>query len=204
MRREQAKVKHLIVLSDGITEGEKNFDALAQRIAADGITITTVAMGTDADTALMARLAELGKGRYYHTDDPANVPRIFTSETLAITRDLAVEGNIRPRRVHAGEPIEGFGADGFPLLGGYQRTFAKPAAQVLLAAGDDDPLLASWRYGLGKAVAFTSDLSGRWGRRWVAWPEFGRFVSQTARWTMRAQRERILRAPLPVERDSAA
>jgi Mg-chelatase subunit ChlD len=185
MRKEQAKVKHLIVLSDGITEGEKNFDGLGQRIAADGITISTIALGSDADQQLMERLAQLGKGRYYHTDDPANVPRIFTSETLAVARDLVVEGSIQPRRVGAGEPIEGFEATAFPLLGGYQRTFPKGAAQVLLAAGEDDPLLVSWRYGLGKAVAFTSDLSGRWGRRWIEWRELGRFVAQTARWTMR-------------------
>ena len=185
MRQEQAKVKHLIVLSDGLTEGEKNFDPLGARIAADGITISTVAMGTDADGELMARLAKLGKGRYYHTDDPRNVPRIFTSETIAIARDLVVEGDIRPRRAYAGELIAGFGADAFPVLGGYQRTFAKPSAQVLLAGRDEDPVLVSWRYGLGKAVAFTSDLSGRWGRQWVEWPAFGRFVSQMARWTMR-------------------
>jgi Mg-chelatase subunit ChlD/uncharacterized membrane protein len=185
MRQEQAKVKHLIVLSDGLTEGEKDFDPLAARIAADGITISTVAMGADADRTLMARLAELGKGRYYHTEDPGNVPRIFTSETMTITRALVVEGDIRPRRTYAGELITGFGADAFPVLGGYQRTYAKPAAQVLLAGRDDDPLLVSWRYGLGKAVAFTSDLSGRWGRHWVEWPAFGRFVSQMARWTMR-------------------
>jgi Mg-chelatase subunit ChlD len=185
MRGEQAKVKHLIVLSDGLTEGEKNFDPLTARIAADGITMSTVAMGTDADRGLMARLAEFGKGRYYHTDDPRNVPRIFTSETMTITRDLVVEGDIRPRQDYAGELLAGFGADAFPLLGGYQRTYAKPAAQVLLAGRGEDPLLVSWRYGLGKAVAFTSDLSGRWGRQWVEWPAFGRFVSQMARWTMR-------------------
>jgi Mg-chelatase subunit ChlD len=185
LRQERAKLKHLIVLSDGLTEGEKNFDGLAERIAADGITISTVAMGADSDKELMSRLATLGRGRYYHTDDPANVPRIFTAETLAITRDLVVEGNIRPRAVQEGEPIEGFGAGAFPVLRGYQRTYARPAAQVLLAAGDDDPVLASWRYGLGKAVAFTSDLSGRWGRHWVQWPDFGRFIAQTARWTMR-------------------
>ncbi len=185
MRKEQAKVKHLIVLSDGITEGEKNFDRLGARIAADGITISTVALGGDADQQLMERISQLGKGRFYHTDDPANVPRIFTSETLAVARDLVVEGNIRPRQVDQGEPIQGFGAADFPVLGGYQRAFPKGPAHVLLAAGEDDPLLVSWRYGLGKAVAFTSDLSGRWGRRWIEWPEFGRFVSQIARWTMR-------------------
>ena len=183
MRKERAKVKHLIVLSDGLTEGEKNFDALGARIAADGITISTIALGSDADRQLMARLAALGNGRFYHTDDPANVPRIFTSETMAIARDLVVEDNIRPRRFHAGELVEGF--DAFPALGGYQRTFAKPSAQVSLLGRDEDPVLASWRYGLGKSVAFTSDLSGRWGRQWVQWPDFGRFIAQMARWTMR-------------------
>jgi hypothetical protein len=183
MRQEQAKVKHLIVLSDGITDGEKNFGPLGSRIAGDGITISTIAMGSDADKELMAQLSELGKGRFYHTDDPANVPRIFTSEALTITRELVVEGTIRPRQVGAGEPLQGF--DSFPVLRGYQRAFAKPAAQVLLAAPDDDPLLVTWRYGLGRAAAFTSDLTGRWGRHWVEWPEFGRFVAQTARWTMR-------------------
>ena len=102
MRREQARVKHLIVLSDGLTEGKRDFDSLGRRIAADGITVTTVAMGGDADKELMTRLSELGKGRFYHTDDPTNVPRIFTSETLTITRDLVVEGSIRPRQVHMG------------------------------------------------------------------------------------------------------
>ena len=185
MRAERAKVKHLIVLSDGLTDGKTNFDTLAARIAADGITVSTVAMGADADRELMARLARLGKGRFYHTDDPRNVPRIFTSETLVVARNLVVEGDIRPRRVYAGELIEGFAADAFPRLGGYQRTYAKPAAQVLLAGRGEDPVLVSWRYGLGKAVAFTADLSGRWGRQWVQWPAFGRFVAQMARWTMR-------------------
>jgi Mg-chelatase subunit ChlD len=185
MRQEQAKVKHLIVLSDGLTDGEKNFDPLSGRIAADGITVSTVAMGSGSDRALMARLAQLGKGRYYHTEDPRDVPRIFTSETMTVAQDLVVEGEIRPRGVYSGELIEGFDASELPVLGGYQRTFPRPAAQVLLAGREDDPLLASWRYGLGKSVAFTSDLSGRWGRRWVAWPDFGRFVAQMSRWTMR-------------------
>jgi Mg-chelatase subunit ChlD len=183
LRQEQAKVKHLIVLSDGLTDGEKNFDPLAARIAADGITISTVALGEGSDHELMARLAHLGKGRFYHTEDPRDVPRIFTSETLTVAQDLVVEGEIRPRRAYANELIEGVGA--FPVLRGYQRTSAKPSAQVSLHGRDDDPVLASWRYGLGKTVAFTSDLSGRWGRHWVKWPAFSRFVSQVARWTMR-------------------
>ena len=48
-------------------------------------------IGRDTDRALMARIAELGKGRFYHTEDARNVPRIFTSETMVVSRRLFVE-----------------------------------------------------------------------------------------------------------------
>lgn len=185
MVQQQAKVKHLIVLSDGLTNAEADFDSLSAAIAAEGITVSTVAFGSDADQALMARIASLGKGRYYYADNPQNIPRIFTSETMVVSRDLFVEEDTFPTLVYPGEMVEGFAADSFPLLRGYQRTFPKPAAQIVLSAREDDPLLVSWRYGLGKSVAFMSDLAGRWGQDWVDWSEFGRFIAQLARWTMR-------------------
>ena len=185
MRGQPARVKHLIVLSDGLTDSETNFDGFAKQIADDGITVSTVAFGSNADVELMEKIAAWGRGRFYHTEDPQNIPRIFTSETLVVSRDLLVEEVTRPSVGFRGEIIEGFETQDFPALGGYQRIFPKPTAQVVLHAKEDDPLLVTWRYGLGKSVAFTSDLAGRWGRDWVRWPEFGRFVSQMARWTMR-------------------
>jgi len=184
-REQNAKLKHLIVLSDGLSRAESDYTALARHIHAEGITISTVAFGQDADLPLMANIAAEGNGRFYHTEDPRHIPRIFTSETLVVSRDLLVEEPVTPVAGYPGEMLEGFDPDAFPPLAGYQRTWPKPAAQVLLHARDGDPLLAVWRYGLGKSVAFTSDLSGRWGRDWVAWAEFGRFAAQMARWTMR-------------------
>ena len=185
MGQQNAKVKHLIVLSDGLTNAEADFEGLGRRMVADGVTVSTVAFGRDADRALMESIAVRGRGRFYYTDDPRNIPRIFTSETIVVSRDLVVEEATHPTLVYPGEMIEGFGAEDFPVLGGYHLAFPKPAAQVLLSAREDDPILVSWRYGLGKSVAFTSDLAGRWGQRWVGWSEFGRFVTQVARWTMR-------------------
>ncbi len=187
MVEQRARVKHIIVLSDGRTETEEDFKGLVERMRGAGITVSTVALGADADRVLMERIAALGRGRHYYTDNPRNIPRIFTSETLVVSRDLLVEEDTTPRIVYPGEMIDGFAPDEFPRLSGYQRIFAKPAAQVLLSAGEDDPLLVSWRYGLGKSVAFTSDLAGRWGKEWVEWPDFPRFVAQMARWTMRRE-----------------
>ena len=185
MAAAKAKIKHLIILSDGLTSTGEDFEQMGERIAADGITVSTVALGKDADQTLMAMIAKVGRGRFYYTDDARHIPRIFTSETMIVSRDLLVETPTQARLGHPGEMLDGFAEEAFPSLAGYQRTFPKPAAQVLLRAADDDPLLVSWRYGLGKSVAFMSDLSGRWGKEWVVWPEFGRFAAQMARWTMR-------------------
>jgi hypothetical protein len=40
-----------------------------------------------------------------------------------------------------------------------------------------DPILAQWQYGLGRAIAWTSDFKGQWARDWVAWDGFGRFAA---------------------------
>ena len=204
MAEQDARTRHLIVLSDGLTGRDADFSRVAARIEAESITVSTVALGIDANQSLMADLARLGNGRFYHTDDPRNVPRIFTSETLVVARDLVVEQPTRALLAWPGELAAGFGPDAFPPLAGYQRAFAKPAAQVILASPDRDPLLAAWRHGLGKAVAFTSDLSDRWGREWVAWPEFGRFVGQMARWTMRRSGSETFEPRFRVERGRAA
>ena len=185
MLGQSAKLRHLIVLSDGLSNREADYEDLAGRIYADGITISTVSFGHDADLALMASIAEHGRGRFYHTPDPRGIPRIFASETLVISRDLLVEEPVQPLPAYPGEMLEGFEEEPFPLLAGFQRTYPKAAAQVLLKANDQDPLLAAWHYGLGKTVAFTSDLGGRWGGAWVEWAHFGRFAAQMARWTMR-------------------
>jgi hypothetical protein len=66
-------------------------------------------------------------------------------------------------------------------------TAPKAAAQVLLTTHQDDPLLAAWQYGLGRAVAWTSDATARWAQQWVTWDVFPRFWSQVVRWTLPEQ-----------------
>ena len=63
-------------------------------MAHDGITVSTVSVGNDADVQLMADIAKLGKGRGYVALDPHTIPQIFTTETLLISRDLLIEKNV--------------------------------------------------------------------------------------------------------------
>ena len=53
----------------------------------------------------------------------------------------------------------------------------------MLVSDRDDPVLAQWQYGLGRAVAWTSDSTGHWARNWVPWQGFSKFFSQMVGWT---------------------
>jgi Ca-activated chloride channel family protein len=179
----QAAIKHVIVLSDGLTD-KADFYTLVTRMARDGITVSTVSVGNDADVQLMADIAKNGKGRGYVALDPQTIPQIFTTETLLISRDLLIEKPFVPSIVTPTGPLKGIPQNNLPLMRGYVLTYPKPRAELLMRA-DKDPLLVSWRYGLGRVLAFTSDLSGRWGKDWVAWQGFPQWASQLARDAMR-------------------
>jgi uncharacterized membrane protein/Mg-chelatase subunit ChlD len=176
--------KHLILLSDGLTP-KADFEGLVRQMAQHRITVSTVALGEDADKWLMSQVADWGQGRYYFANDAESVPRIFTSETILVARTLIEEHTFVPSVRQDHEVLRGLELAAMPPLRGYVLAYPKPAAEVLLISDKADPVLAVWRYGLGRTAAFTSDLRGRWGKAWVEWEDFGKFVGQLVRWTQR-------------------
>jgi len=197
---EEAAIKHVLVLSDGLTEKADLVEQVT-RMAGDRITVSTVSIGGDADRRLMTRLAQGGQGRSYATVDPRTIPQIFTTETLLISRDLLVEKVVTPVALGVSGPMRGLTEQPLPQILGYVLTHVKPGAEVHLRVGED-PLLVSWRYGLGQVYAFTSDVSGRWGRHWVQWPAFSRWSAQMARLAVRNVSDHRLRTDFVREGES--
>ncbi len=196
----QAAIKHVIVLSDGLTD-KADFNSLVGKMARDGITVSTVSVGNDADVQLMADIAKVGKGRGYVALDPQTIPQIFTTETLLISRDLLIEKTVTASVVAPTGPLKGIPQNSLPALRGYVLTYPKPRAELLMRA-DKDPLLVAWRYGLGRVMAFTSDLSGRWGGEWVGWRAFPQWASQISRDTMRKILDARMRTDFHAEGES--
>jgi uncharacterized membrane protein len=180
-----ALLKHVIFLSDGqMTRGD--FAGLLRRMAKDKITVSTVAIGKDADVPLMVDIAKWGRGRFYYTEDDATIPRIFTLETQLASKASLVEQPFKAVLASpAHEAIQDIDWKEAPPLGGYVATTIKGSADLVLMTHQEDPLLATWRYGLGRSVAFTSDAKAKWGVLWVRWPGFNKFWSQVTRWTLR-------------------
>jgi uncharacterized membrane protein len=176
--------KHVIVLSDGETE-EADFESLVRAMSASGISISTVSIGKGSHVELMQSIAGWGNGRSYYTDDPNDVPKIFTGETKIISRKMIAETLMQSSLRVSHEMVQGIG-DELPAIYGQIITYPKPGARVLMETSRG-PLLAAWQYGLGRSVAFTSDLSTRWGKDWVLWEHYGRFVSQMVKWAQRKE-----------------
>lgn len=159
-----ADSRHVIVLTDGVpTPGD--FPQVAEKMAAAGITVSTVSLSKGADQTILKDISRIAGGNHYHADDPKDLPRILERETR--TAVSKVESPQFKPIVHRRLP--GLDVASAPPLLGYATTRAKAAAQILLLAGEGDPLLAWWRYGRGVAVAFTSDVNDETGRIWKSW-----------------------------------
>ena len=174
-----AKQKHILLLSDGKSEGD--FIPLAKRIAADKMTLSTIAIG-DADRALMKAIAEGGGGGYRDVRNISELPKIMADEVRQ-TQQYTVQEPFQPS-VNDGDYPMLAGIDRVPKLYGYIATSEKELAQTYIRSHEDHPILAGWNYGLGRSIAFTSDVKPGWGADWIEWENFGRFWGQVVTWVL--------------------
>lgn len=177
-------VRHVILLTDGRSEGEQG-DLITEcrRLWEEKATVSTVAVGHDADIPLLRRMAAHGGGKALTVDDPKQLPQVFLHEVQRIARALLEHQTFVPE-VRDAAYLEGVGE--VPALNGRVRlAAAKPRAGVALTAPDGEPVLAHWQFGLGRSVAFASDVRAPWGAEWVRWEDNRKLWAQLVRWVAR-------------------
>lgn len=198
-----ARLKHIILLTDGHSDTANIFSEIVPALRIENITVSTVAIGSSAEATLLRRIAQGAGGRHYYTSDPYNIPRIFVQETSTVSRASMVEEPFRPRVSKRAQVLQGIPWESAPFLLGYVSTKPKSRAEVLLVSEYGEPILARWRVGLGKVVAFTSDLKNRWAVEWVRWPGYSKFWAQLIRDTMRTNDKDSLAMTTRVVQDHA-
>ena len=180
LEADDAKRKHIVLLSDGKSDDtESDFLELAKRITKARISITAIAIG-DANEELLTQLTE----NVVPVKNVQELPMILT-EAVRETQRYIVQEPFQPVIAVPSEPIvEGIGTP--PALHGYIATTEKDTAQVFIRSHKDEPVLAGWNIGLGKAVAWTSDVKTAWSKEWIPWRNFGKFWGQVVDWTLPA------------------
>jgi uncharacterized membrane protein len=183
LKKSNANLKHMIVFSDGDPNAPS--PSLMNDIVGDRITVSTVLIAGHAGPETMIWIADHGKGRFYPVTSPNELPQIFIKEAAVILKSAIYEDPFKPQLRATSELVRGIGASEYPMLLGYVATTPKPRAEVPLWTDKGDPLLAHWQYGLGRAVAFTSDAKPKWAKNWLGWDKYKQFWSQIAQWSLR-------------------
>lgn len=194
LRASDAATKHMIIVSDG--DPQPPPPQLLRSFANAKISVTTISVFPHGgqDEHVMASIAELTGGRYYAPKDPQLLPSIFIKEAKTLRRSMIQEVTFTPTVTAPSQVLKGIPA--LPPVHGYVLTTPKARALTVLDGPEEgqlDPVLAVWRYGLGSAAAFTSDLAPAWCKEWVDWDGYRAFVHQLTSEVQRAAEPSDLR-----------
>ena len=169
-------------MTDGQAE-QSGYDSLLAEMRQRNITLSTVAVGGSADTQLLQRLANNGNGRYYFTDEFTDLPEIFAKETILAGKEFINNRTFYPEQRDASAILSGI--DAVTELDGYISTTAKARADKVLISDKEEPILATWQYGLGRTVAWTSDVHGQWTEKWLASDSGVKILRNAVSWMMK-------------------
>ncbi len=183
-----ASVKHVVVLTDGETGGTAAmyYDLVSTMHREGGVTISTIAIGREANLPLLESISKYGGGGFYQTDSAANLPELFLQDVKSHGGETTmVEKDFTPITVRPDPLLKELAGRQLPAIKGFVATELKPQATLdafINRANARDPLIASWHFGAGKALAVTTDASGRWSSPWVQDGIFSQVWSKLLSW----------------------
>ena len=161
------------------------------------MTCTTVGVATHGapENTKMTQMATATGGKAYLNPPPRAIPAIYIKETRLVSQSFVYEKRFVPKLQIASGPTDKLSGP-LPPLFGFVRTTLKQNPLVEMGIEGPPtldqrfPILASWQYGLGKAVAFTSDAKtsgGRlgWDREWAGSDMYLKFWEQVIGWSLR-------------------
>jgi Mg-chelatase subunit ChlD len=194
--QQEASVRHAVVLTDGrsFSNDMDAYENIVSTARNNDITLSTIAIGIDSDLDLLEQLAEWGDGRYYYADKPEDIPRLTIQESEIARADPVVEGNFHALLNKPHAVVRDTSIADLPPFTGYIATTSRPddQAEVVLEApsgetegtNTNDPILATWNYGLGRVVAWTPSIAQPWATDWTTWQNFAPFWTQVIRYTL--------------------
>ncbi len=181
--------KHVIIITDGDPQPPQGPTVAAAKNGGISVSAVSIFPHGGPDINALKDVCTKTGGNYYAANDPKKLPQIFIKEAAIVRKNLIYPPEMGPLvPVSLGVPgptLKDFGNQ-FPPIRAMVMTKHKPQAEMQLytLVGPENtktPVLSSWRYGLGQAVAFTSDASTKWAPDWVSWPSYKKFWTNILR-----------------------
>lgn len=195
-----AAMKHAIIISDGDPTPPTN--ALLNQFVKNKIKISTCAIGTHGPpgSTPLQKISRVTGGKYYVIKNASALPRIYQREARRVAKPVIFESKqgisvVPSSGANGHEMLQGIDLAGLPRFVGYVMTTIKTSGLVERLAIASSPnkagteqnrtLLATWRYGNGRTVCFTSDAGYRWLSQWQNTSAYDKLFTQMIRYSMR-------------------
>ncbi len=175
---------HILLVTDG-RSSRVDSEQLQALVGGGRFQLSVISLGEDRERRLLASLATSTGGRAYFPEDARDLPKLVAREAARVAGGRVIEETFVPRAsLHA--ITSGIETDAMPQLSGYVVSAPKPTADAALSSHRDDPILATWRYGLGKVAVYTADLHSGWSTQLRASSVFVPMMTQMMRWLARS------------------
>jgi hypothetical protein len=188
IRHAKAGTKHIVLFADAAdAEQPGNYKELLDKTRKAGVTVSVIGLGTkaDKDVPLLEDVAKRGGGRFFITDSPEELPRLFAQDTFVVARNSFLDDPVIM------QPAPGLAAlAGRPFaldrpIGGYNLCYLRPEATLGAISRDEykAPVVAYWQAGAGRVLCYTGEADGKHAGAFAKSPETGEFYASLARWT---------------------
>jgi hypothetical protein len=153
--------RHVIIISDGNSR-QGDFAGQIERAHGRGITVSTIAVGEEVNTALLSQIAQRTAGRYYRVLALEEIPSIIFEDRKSVARSS-----------FALDLFSIFDSAGVPAGNIYGMSLFTPKGETPIAYRNqlDDPLLVAERRDQQLTVVFLSDLYGTYTEDLFSNPE---------------------------------
>jgi Mg-chelatase subunit ChlD len=185
----KAGTRHIILFADASdSEQPGNYKEVVDKLAAAGITVSVIGLGTDkdSDAELLKDIAKRGKGRIFFSDKPEDLPRLFAQDTFVVARNTFID---EPTVVQSTPSLAALADRAFDTpaglkVGGYNLCYLRPGASLATVTIDEykAPVVASWRVGAGRVVCYTGEADGKYAGEIAKWDNVGEYYTSLARW----------------------
>ena len=185
LKDSNARLKNIILLTDGYPADDYMVynSGIIGRLKEAGVVVYCIGVGDSIDTGFLNTVAKGTEGTVSVATKASELPAIIINETLkAISRGYINNDPFLPEVKDRTALLSGVNA--LPRLDGYILTEAKGLAYTVLQTPDGKPVLSSWQYGLGKVVAYTSDLNGKWSSALLASEDGRKIISNMISWIL--------------------
>lgn len=200
----EAALKHMILLTDGMTSDRDFCVQMGQKLAGTDISVSTVAVGPEADGQLLFDISKGTEGRFYRVMKLTEIPKIFVKEAQIVRRTLIMEQPFVPQISYSVDEILKGLSNPLPPLDGFVLTGPRGGlSRTIVSTAQGDPVVASCQAGLGRSAVFTSSLDSRWGSAWLGWNNGRRFAEQLVRWTAKPEQGRDCEITIDVQSRNA-